>query len=61
MKRDKDFRRKRALRKLRFDMGKDKADPSRVAKWLKLVESKKRLFALEDEIDRINRQLKNRH
>lgn len=60
MKQDKADRRKAALRKLRLDMTKDKADPSRLAKWLKLVESKKRLFALEDEIDKTTRQLNSK-
>ena len=60
MSKDKDSRRRAALRKLKSDMEKDKADSKRVSKWLKLMESKKRLFALEDEIDKINRSLKNK-
>jgi len=57
---DKKERRKTALRKLRHDMSKDKASPQRLSKWLKMVESKKTLFALEDEIDKLARQLKDR-
>ncbi len=57
---DKKERRKTVLRKLRHDMSKDKASPQRLSKWLKMVESKKTLFTLEDEIDKLARQLKDR-
>ena len=57
---DKKERRKTVLRKLRHDMSKDKASPQRLSKWLKIMESKKTLFTLEDEIDRLTRQLKDR-
>ena len=60
MKIDKNARRKRALRKLSLDMERDRARPSRVAKWLKLMESKKKFFAMEDEIDKITQQLRNK-
>jgi hypothetical protein len=53
-------RRKTVLRKLRHDMDKDKANPQRFSKWLKIMESKKTLFALEDEIDKLTRQLKSK-
>ena len=57
---DKKERRKTVLRKLRHDMSKDKASPQRLSKWLKMVESKKTLFTLEDEIDKLTRQLKSK-
>ena len=57
---DKKERRKTVLRKLRHDMDKDKANPHRLSKWLKIMESKKTLFTLEDEIDKLTRQLKDR-
>jgi len=57
---DKKERRKTVLRKLRHDMSKDKASPQRLSKWLKIMESKKTLFTLEDEIDKLTRQLKDR-
>ena len=60
MKKDKGSRRERVLRKLRHDMQRDKANPQRVAKWLRLVESKKKLFALEDEIDKLTAQLQGK-
>jgi len=41
-------------------MEKDKADPHRLSKWLKITESKKMLFTLEDEIDRLTEELGNR-
>jgi hypothetical protein len=41
-------------------MDKDKANPQRCSKWLKLMESKKMLFALEDEIDKLTTQLKSK-
>ena len=55
---NKEQRRKTVLKKLRHDMEKDKANPHRVSKWLKVMESKKMLFALEDEISKLTRQLK---
>lgn len=61
VKKDKKSIRDKALRKIRMDMQKDKTDPSRVSKWLKLMESKKRVFALEDEIDKITQRLKSTH
>lgn len=57
---DKKERRKTVLRKLRHDMDKDKANSQRLSKWLKIMESKKTLFTLEDEIDKLMRQLKDR-
>lgn len=41
-------------------MEKDKANPHRMSKWLKVMESKKMLFALEDEINKLTTQLKNK-
>lgn len=52
--------REKALRLLRFKMARDKTNPSRLSKWFKLMESKKKLFALEDEIDRLTRELQDR-
>jgi hypothetical protein len=52
-------RRKTVLKKLRHDMDKDKANPQRFSKWLKIMDSKKTLFALEDEIDKLTSQLKD--
>lgn len=51
--------REKKLRALRLKMAKDKADPSKISKWLKLMECKKKLFALEDEIDRLTRKLQS--
>jgi hypothetical protein len=51
-------RRKTILKKLKHDIAKDKANPDRISKWLMVMESKKRLFALEDEIDKLMRDLK---
>lgn len=51
-------RRKTILKKLKHDIAKDKANPDRISKWLTVMESKKRLFALEDEIDKLMRGLK---
>jgi hypothetical protein len=59
-KKDKEKRRDIILKKLRRDMQKDKANPQMVSKWLKLMESKKKLFLLEDEIDKLTKQLKRR-
>ena len=53
-------RRKTVLKKLQHDMEKDKANPHRMSKWLKVMESKKMLFALEDEINKLTTQLKNK-
>lgn len=52
--------RKKILRALRLEMARDKVCPSKISKWLKLMECKKKLFSLEDEIDRITRQLQNK-
>jgi len=52
-------RRVHMLRKLRSDMKKDESDPSRLSKWLKLMESKKQLFTLEDEIDKLTKALRS--
>ena len=60
MKKDKKSIRDKVLRKLRMDMQKDKTDSLRLSKWLKLMESKKKAFALEDEIDKLTQQLKNK-
>jgi hypothetical protein len=57
---NKDQRRKTVLKKLRHDMEKDKANPQRFSKWLKIMESKKTLFTLEDEIDKLTSQLKDK-
>ena len=57
---DKKERRKTILRKLRHDMDKDKANSQRLSKWLKIMESKKTLFTLEDEIDKLTRQLRSK-
>jgi uncharacterized small protein (DUF1192 family) len=51
-------RRSTILKKLKHDISKDKANPDRISKWLKVMESKKRLFALEDEIDKLMSELK---
>jgi uncharacterized small protein (DUF1192 family) len=51
-------RRKTILKKLKHDIAKDKANPDRISKWLMVMESKKRLFALEDEIDKLMSELK---
>lgn len=51
--------REKNLRALRLRMERDKASPSRISKWLKLMESKKKLFSLEDEIDRLSRELQS--
>lgn len=60
MKTNKKLGRENVLRALRLEMAKDKTCPSRISKWLKLMECKKKLFSLEDEIDRITRQLHNK-
>jgi hypothetical protein len=51
-------KRKTVIKKLKHDMEKDKANPQRLSKWFMLMESKKKLFALEDEIDRLTSELK---
>ena len=56
----KEQRRKTVLKKLQHDMEKDKANPHRMSKWLKVMESKKMLFALEDEINKLTTQLKSK-
>lgn len=52
--------REKILRALRLEMARDKTCPSKISKWLKLMECKKKLFSLEDEIDRITHQLQNK-
>jgi hypothetical protein len=41
-------------------MNKDKANPQRLSKWFNIMDSKKKLFALEDEIDRMTKELKGK-
>jgi len=60
MVKNKNLRRKAILKKLQKDMEKDRANPQKVSKWLKLVETKKRLFSLEDEMDKLTKQLQKR-
>lgn len=50
--------RKATLRRLRLAMAKDKADPEKLSKWFKVMECKKKIFSLEDEINKITRKLK---
>ncbi|MDD5504074.1 MAG: hypothetical protein PHV77_02025 [Candidatus Omnitrophica bacterium] len=57
---DKKEKRRIILKKLQHDMEKDKAKPHRLSKWLKVMESKKMLFALEDEIDRLIKELESK-
>ncbi|MFH1868095.1 MAG: hypothetical protein ABH843_03900 [Candidatus Omnitrophota bacterium] len=57
---DKSNTRKKTLRRLRLAMFKDRADPEKLGKWFKLMESKKKIFALEDEINKLTKQLKSR-
>lgn len=52
--------REKTLCALRLAMERDKADPSRISKWLKLMECKKKLFSLEDEMDRLSRELQRK-
>jgi len=54
----KSARRKIIMKKLQHDMKKDKANPQRLSKWLKVVESKRKVFTLEDEIDKLTKALK---
>ena len=56
----KNSNRKMTLRMLRLAMLKDRADPEKLSKWFKLMECKKKIFALEDEINKITKQLQNR-
>ena len=49
--------RDKSLEKIRRMMEKEKANPDRVSKWLKVMEYKKKLFALEDQIDKMTKQL----
>ena len=58
MKKGRDVSRKRTLKKLRLDIQRDKADPKKLSKWLKVMESKKQIFALEDRMDRLTKSLK---
>lgn len=56
----KDARRKTIIKKLQHEMKKDKANPQRLSNWLKVVESKRKVFALEDEIDKLTKALKSK-
>ncbi|MDP8293185.1 MAG: hypothetical protein RAP41_02010 [Candidatus Orphnella occulta] len=56
----KDARRKTIIKKIEHEMKKDKANPQRVSNWLKVMESKRKVFTLEDEIDKITRALKSK-
>jgi len=56
----KDNRRKTIIKKLQHEMKKDRTCPQRLAKWLKVIESKKKVFDLEDEIDRITTTLRGK-
>jgi len=58
LKKGRDVSRKRALKKLRLDIQRDKADPKKLSKWLKVMECKKQIFALEDRMDKLTRSLK---
>ena len=58
MKKGRDVSRKRTLKKLRLDIQRDKADPKKLSKWLKVMECKKQIFALEDRMDKLTRSLK---
>ena len=59
MKKGRDVSRKRTLKKLRLDIQRDKADPKKLSKWLKVMECKKQIFALEDRMDKLTKSLKN--
>ena len=52
--------RKKILLKMQKEMKKDKKDPSQIASWLKIMDCKKKLFSLEDEIDNIADELKRK-
>ncbi len=56
----KDARRKTIIKKIEHEMKKDKANPQRLSNWLKVVESKRKVFALEDEIDKLTKTLKSK-
>ena len=58
MKKGRDISRKRTLKKLRLDIQRDKADPKKLSKWLKVMECKKQIFALEDRMDKLTKSLK---
>jgi len=60
LKKGKDISRKRALRKLQLDMQRDKADPKKLSKWLKVMECKKQIFSLEDRMDKLTKSLENK-
>ena len=49
--------RQKVLRKLRMEMRKDKANPARVSKWIKLIECRKKAFEIDDEIGKIEKSL----
>ncbi len=61
MKKGRDISRKRALKKLRLDIQRDKADPKKVSKWLKVMECKKQIFALEDRMDKLTKSLNDKN
>jgi len=50
-------KREKALREIKENMGRDRSDPPRFSKWLKLMDCKKQLFSLEDQIDKLTGQL----
>ena len=52
--------RDKVLQRMNARMQRDKSAPLKVSKWLKLMDCKKQLFALEDEIDKITRELQAR-
>jgi len=58
LKKGRDVSRKRTLKKLRLDIQRDKADPKKLSKWLKVMECKKQIFTLEDRMDRLTKSLK---
>ena len=42
-------------------MKKEDIGAVKFSKWLKLMESKKNLFELEDEVDRLSKKVKNKN
>jgi len=58
---DKKTRRKIIMKKIEREMQKDKANPHRLSNWLKVMESKRKVFTLEDEIDKITKDLKEKN
>jgi hypothetical protein len=45
-------------KKIRRAMEKHRVDATRISKWLKKIESKKNIFAIEDEIEILAKKLK---